>query len=190
MYVTHAYICPLFETANVKTSRRARQANLLGALAVAVIDRMHDELTGADERGLSGTAALIHLRLRPGENIDFLARLLDISHPATVRIVDRLEAEGLLERRSGRDARARLLVLTPAGRRAALAALRMRLELLEEVLAPLTAGERRRLEQILEKLLGGLVEDRWDARHMCRLCDFITCDDPECPVDRALAAPV
>jgi MarR family transcriptional repressor of emrRAB len=189
MYVIHAYICPLPETPNVKTSHRARQANLLGALAVAVMDRLHDELTGTDERGLSGVAALIHLRLRPGENIDFLARLLDISHPATVRIVDRLETEGLVERRSGRDARSRLLVLTSSGRRAALAALRARLELLEDVLAPLTAAERRQLEQILEKLLAGLVEDRWDARHTCRLCDFVTCDDPECPVDRAVAAP-
>src|SRR5437764_6850861 len=88
----------------VATSSRARQANMLGALALAVTDGLHERLVAADERGLSATAALIHLRLRPGENIDFLARVLDISHPATVRLVDRLEADGLVERRPGPDA--------------------------------------------------------------------------------------
>ena len=67
------------------TSRQARQANLLGALALAVVDRLQEELLASDQRGLSSTAALIHVRLRPGQNIDFLARLLRISHPATVR---------------------------------------------------------------------------------------------------------
>src|SRR5919198_4550073 len=101
------------------TSRRApRQANLVGALAIAVVDRLHEARVANPSRGLTATAALNHLRLRPGQNIDFLARLLQISHPATVRLVDRLEAEGLVERRRDRaDARSRTLVLTAAGRR-------------------------------------------------------------------------
>jgi len=164
---------------------RVRQANLLGALALAITDRLRDALVGADERGLSAVAALIHLRLRPGENIDFLARLLGISHPATVRLVDRLEDDGLVERRRGRDARSRALVLTEAGQRAAVAALGARLDLLADVLTPLTATERRQLQPMLEKLLAALCNDRWQARHTCRLCDFASCDDPACPVDRA-----
>jgi MarR family transcriptional regulator, negative regulator of the multidrug operon emrRAB len=159
---------------------------MLGALALAVTDCLHEELVAADERGLSTTAALIPLRLRPGENIDFLARVLDISHPATVRLVDRLEGDGLVERRRGPDARSRTLVLTRAGAREAIAALQTRLELLENVLTPLTTTERRQLEPVLEKLLAALTEDRWHARHTCRLCDFDTCDDPACPVDRAV----
>src|SRR5437763_1364124 len=171
------------------TSRQARQANLLGALALAVVDRLQEELLASDQRGLSSTAALIHVRLRPGQNIDFLARLLRISHPATVRIADRLEDEGLVERRPGRDARSRALVLTRAGERAAVAALKTRLDLVDDVLAPLTASERRQLEPLLAKLLAALVEDRWDTRHTCRLCDHATCDDPYCPVDRAVDDP-
>ena len=81
------------------TSRRAsRQANLLGALAIAVVDRLHEARAHDDGRGLTATAALSHLRLRPGQNIDFLARLLHISHPATIRLVNRLEDRGLLTR--------------------------------------------------------------------------------------------
>jgi MarR family transcriptional regulator, negative regulator of the multidrug operon emrRAB len=163
---------------------------MVGALALAVTDRLHERLVAADERGLSATAALIHMRLRPGENIDFLARLLDISHSAAVRLVDRLEADGLVERRRGRDdARARTLELTRDGRRAAVAALNARLDLLEDVLAPLAASERRQLEPLVEKVLAALVEDRWDTRHTCRLCDYATCDAPYCPVDRAVDDP-
>ena len=172
------------------TARGLRQANLVGALALAVSDRMSETFIAADERGVTATAALIHMRLRPGQNIDFLSRLLDISHPATVRLVDRLEAEGLVERRAGRDdARSRTLSLTRSGQRAAVAALKARLELLEDVLAPLSPTERRQLERLVEKLLAALVESRWDSRHTCRLCDYATCDDLYCPVDRAVDEP-
>jgi DNA-binding MarR family transcriptional regulator len=168
------------------SARSARRANLLGALALAIVDRMQAALFGPDERGFSSTAALLHLRLRPGRNIDFLARLLRISHPATVRLVDRLEDDGLIERRPGLDARERALVLTKAGERAAVAALAARLEALADLLEPLTAAERRQLEPLLEKLLAAMTGDRWQARHTCRLCDFAACDDPACPVDRAV----
>jgi MarR family transcriptional regulator, negative regulator of the multidrug operon emrRAB len=170
--------------------RSLRQANLLGGLALGVVDRLQAALAADDRRGPSATAALIHVRLRPGQNIDFLARLLQISHPAAVRLVDRLEGEGLLERRAGSDdARSRTLLLTRAGEREAVAALRSRLHALTEILAPLSASERRQLEPLLEKLLAGLSGDRWNARHVCRLCDFLACDEPACPVDRAATEP-
>lgn len=173
------------------TSRRAaREANLLGALAIAIVDRLQDARAGDHGRGLTATAALSHLRLRPGQNIDFLARLLHISHPAAVRLVDRLEAEGLVERRPDEDdARSRALVLTPAGQRAAVAAARKRLEVLNQVLSALTAAERHQLEPVIEKLLGALTSDRWDARHICRLCEIPTCQMPACPVDQAVPEP-
>jgi DNA-binding MarR family transcriptional regulator len=173
------------------TSRRApRQANLVGALAIAVVDRLHEARVANDSRGLTATAALNHLRLRPGQNIDFLARLLQISHPATVRLVDRLEAEGLVTRGPSRDdRRSRTLVLTGKGQRVALATARERLEGLDEILAPLTTAERRQLEPLLEKLVTALTDDRWEARHICRLCDFPTCASPTCPVDQAIPEP-
>ncbi len=173
-----------------RSHRASRQANLLGALAIAVVDRLHEARADDGGRGLTATAALNHLRLRPGQNIDFLARLLHISHPATVRLVNRLEAEGLVERRPDEDdARSRALVLTPAGQRAALAAARKRLEVLDQMLSALTTTERRQLEPVIEKLLGAQTIDRWDARHICRLCDFPACETPTCPVDQAIPEP-
>jgi DNA-binding MarR family transcriptional regulator len=162
---------------------------MLGALALAVVDRLREAVAAERERSLSGSAALIHLRLRPGQPIDFLARVLGVSHPAAVRLVDRLEEEGLVERRAGADARSRALVLTPPGQRAAAAALSERLDVLGGVLEPLSAAERRQLEPLLEKLLAAMTDDRWSARHICRLCDFPVCESPTCPVDRATVEP-
>ena len=57
------------------------------------------------------------------------------------------------------------------------------------MLSPLTTAERRQLEPMIEKLLGALTSDRWDARHICRLCDIRTCEMPACPVDQAIPEP-
>ncbi len=165
--------------------RESRQGNLLGAVALAVSDRLNETLTHGERGGLSGVAALVHIRLRPGHTIELLARVLALSHSATVRLVDRLEADGLVERRSGRDGRSVALFVTPAGETTAVEALRRRGETLAEALAPLSASERHLLAILLEKLLAGLTGDRWSARHICRLCDFPTCTRPYCPVDQA-----
>jgi MarR family transcriptional repressor of emrRAB len=163
----------------------ARQENLLGAAALAVADRLDETLTHGERGGLSGVAALVHIRLRPGQAIEFLARVLALSHSATVRLVDRLQADGLVERRSGRDGRSVALFVTPAGETTAVEALRRRNEALAEALVPLSAKERHRLAILLEKLLAGLTGDRWNARHICRLCDFPACTRPYCPVNQA-----
>ena len=168
--------------------REERRANLIGALALALTDRTHRAVNRADERGLSAPAALQHIHTRPGQTIDSLARVIGISHPAAVRLVDRLEAEGLVERRPGRDGRSRALFLTPRGTRATRAAMRSRLEVLGDALAPLTDDEQARLEPLVEKLLAGLIDDRPTARTVCRLCDFPVCEDPSCPVDVAASA--
>src|SRR6266568_868410 len=125
-------------------SRESRQGNLLGAVALAVADRLNETLAHGERGGLCGVAALVHIRLRPGHTIELLARVLALSHSATVRLVDRLEADGLVERRSGRDGRSAALFVTPAGQTAAAGALRRRGEALAGALAPLSAGGKSR----------------------------------------------
>ena len=170
------------------SSGQDRRANLVGALAVALTDRINESLRRGSDRGLSDTAALVHLYTRPGQTVEFLARVLRISHPAAVRVVDRLEAAELVKRRPGRDDRSLALFLTARGRRAARTILDTRLAVMRDALSPLTSEEQEQLETLLEKLLAGLIDGRWTARHVCRLCDFPVCEDPSCPVDRAVLA--
>jgi DNA-binding MarR family transcriptional regulator len=156
-----------------------RTANLLGALALTVADRI---ATGSD------AAALITLRnYAEGEPLDLLRRALALSHPAVVRLADRLQERGLVERRrSERDGRAVALRLTPAGRKAADDALAARASAIDDVLAPLDASERQALEAMLERMLATATTDATASLVICRLCDPDVCGHPaRCPVTQA-----
>ena len=76
-------------------------------------------LRGAVEEGLgfggAAPAALVHLAAYPGESAEALHRVLGISQPGTAQVVERLVANGLLERRPGRDRRTHALHVTPRG---------------------------------------------------------------------------
>jgi predicted MarR family transcription regulator len=107
-----------------------------------------------------------------------------------VRLVDRLEDGGLLRRTVVGDARARGLVLTPAGRRAAQRVLDERAAALVAALAPLNAAEQEQLGTLLGRVVGGLTDGRAAARRICRLCDPGACGHHEgrCPVTQAADA--
>jgi MarR family transcriptional regulator, negative regulator of the multidrug operon emrRAB len=166
----------------------ARDANLLGALTLAVAERLEAATRAAAAHGGSAPAALVALEtFLEGSSIDTVRKPLGLTHSAAVRLVDRLAVAGLVRRAAGEDGRSVAIFLTPAGRRAAAQVQDGRMRALAEVLAPLDADERSQLTRLEEKLLGGLTSGRADARHICRLCDADACGHPEgrCPVTRA-----
>ncbi len=152
-------------------------ANVTGALALAIADRLD-----ADSRA----AALITLLERSALTIEWLRRIVGLSHSAAVRLVDRLADEGLVDRRPGPDRRSVSILLTARGRRAAERLRRKRETTLVSLLAPLEPEECRTLLALTEKVLAGAVTGRWEARLICRLCDHGVCAAAgSCPVDRA-----
>jgi DNA-binding MarR family transcriptional regulator len=165
----------------------ARDANLLGTLSLAVAGRMESAV--ASPLGPSAPAALSALDgYLGGEPIDALSQTLGLTHSGAVRLVDRLVAAGLAERRPGADARSVAVALTPAGRAAAAEVRTARAAALESALAALTPAERAALTGLHEKLLAGLTGDsRASARRMCRLCDVEACGHHRgtCPVTEA-----
>lgn len=168
---------------------REREGNLLGALALAVTDAIQSSIQSATDRGASVAAAMITLATFDGLSIEELRHHLGLSHPATVRLVDRLADEGLLQRHAGGHGRTLALHLTAAGRQAVAEIETSRGRTLEDTLATLTRAERQMLTPLLEKLLVQLTGTRSDAHRMCRLCDQNCCDvKPRgCPVDQAAA---
>ena len=160
--------------------------NTLGALGLALGDRLTTGFAQRTGTGRSGAAALASLSVRGPMNIERLRRILGITHSTCVRLVDRLEAADLVLRRSGTDRRAVELELTAAGERAADTVLRIRAENTASALAPLSLAERADLERLVAKMLGALTEDRTSARQICRLCDHEYCGGERvCPVDAA-----
>lgn len=164
----------------------ARQSNLLGALAVAVGDRLGDAVSSEAERGGQVPAALAVLAQQSGLSVEGLRRQVRLSQSATVRLVDGLVADGLATRREGADRRSVEIRLTRLGRARAEAVLSARRAVLDDVLATLTAAERAKLERLLVQVLSGLTTDRVEAEQICRLCDLGACPLASCPVELSI----
>src|SRR6266540_4938994 len=150
----------------------ARSANLLGTVGLAVSDRIRD--AGEDELGLGGSAPVAIVALSTylaDEPLDVIARAFGITASAVVRLVDRLEAEGLAQRHPGPDGRRVAVRLTAKGDRRAKAILARRERELGQVLKALSAVEQRELTRLHEKILAQLPDDVPGARRVCRFCD-------------------
>ena len=125
-----------------------------------------------------------------GTTIDRLARVLAITHSGAVRLVDRLAAAGLVERRAGHDGRTVAVTITDAGRQVGARVQADRQDVLQALLAPLDDGEREQLAVLLGKLLSGMTPDHEVAGNICRLCDPDACGHPDtCPVTLAARGP-
>jgi MarR family transcriptional repressor of emrRAB len=167
----------------------SREANLLGALSLAVAERMDVATRAAAGQGGSAPAALAALgTYLEGSTIDGLRRPLGLTHSAAVRLVDRLVAAGQARREAGEDGRSVAIFLTATGRRAAARIHNDRMRALAEVLAPLDENERDDLSRLAGRLLGAVTTGREAARHLCRLCDPDACGhyDGRCPVTLAV----
>lgn len=163
--------------------------NRLGALALRLTDRMAVAVTAEGERSLSAATALSALGRLFAEppSIDALRRVLGLTSSGGVRLVDGLEADGLVRRRAGDDGRVRVVELTAKGRRAMRQVTAAREAVLIEALAPLSERERGVFGPIIDKLLIGLVRGPRPGPAMCRLCATEPCGTEPgtpCPITR------
>jgi DNA-binding MarR family transcriptional regulator len=171
--------------------RADQAANLLGALGSAVCDRVRASVTGAAggaENDATALSALLHFLDDP--RIDQLAEVLGLTSSGTVRLVDRLQHLGLVERSAGSDARATTVALTAAGRARAGEISAARTAVLERALATLSPAERDQFGALTGKVLAGIILPPGAYGWMCRLCDTGRCGRPEghCPVAIAATA--
>lgn len=160
----------------------ARIGNLLGALALAVNDRVFGDLANVGFTE-SEAAVLVTLLSNPGLRIRDIADIVKHSHPGTVRLVGRLESRGLLQKRQGEDRREARLSLTPRGHRAVETIHAERRARLVGSIEILPEERRIELRQILELLLSKMPTDDLNTFQICRLCEESECDDGICPVE-------
>lgn len=161
---------------------RLRTANMLAAFAGEVTERVGAALKSHPNQTDSAAAALNIMGFWEGITNAQLARALKLSHTATVRLVDKLEAQGFVEARGGEDRRATHLYLTQAGGEAVQPALVARCAAVESYLGVLTAAEQKQFAMLLEKLMRPLGVDAYGVVHFCRLCEFTACPGDQCPM--------
>lgn len=165
-----------------------RTANLLGALALSLVDSLNAVVEANAGYGGETPAALVTLGAEPGLSINQLRQILNLSHPGTVRLIDRLAAEGLVERRSGADGRTLALFLTEAGSERRQTILSERRQSLQPAINGLTPTEQQQLTQLLEKMLSSITTSPLKAFAICRLCEEEVCPRDRCPVDQQYCA--
>jgi MarR family transcriptional repressor of emrRAB len=157
----------------------AEIANLLGALSLAVMDRI--EQGARDVIGHAGEtpAALVVIGYGPITN-DKLRRILGLSHSGTVRLVDRLVSDRLVERRPGKDGREVALHLTAKGAASRKDLLSSRISAVASFLAVLSPLERKRLRELIRDVLARQDTSEIDRFTICRMCDNGVCSN--CPL--------
>ena len=161
-------------------------SNLLGALAVAVTDDIGRSMAAATDLPQTDAACLNLVAHHDGCSIRLLSEILGLTHPGTVRVVDRLAAGGLVERGSGPDGRTVGLHLTTTGRRRWTEQRDARAQRLDTAIDALSARQRDAVTSAIETLLGVLTVDDRHAEQICRFCDESSCPQENCPVTCAV----
>lgn len=157
-----------------------RTANLLGVVGLAVATRIETAAREILAHAGETPAAVVVIGYGLGPSNDGLRRILGLSHPGTVRLVDRLVADGLVERRQGSDRRAIALYLTPQGDAVRTQLMKGRLAAIRPLLELLTPAEQDTLGALLHKLLAAMNPSDMERCNLCRLCDDSVCTD--CPI--------
>jgi len=161
---------------------QSRDANLLAALALGIADRIRETIEAGTEHGAMASAALNTVGFFPGESIDVLSKTLKLSHSGTVRMVDRLAVEGLVDRKKGTDGRSVVLTLTRSGKKEFERLRAKRRQAVSEIIEVLSKKERDQLTHLAERLLQSLTKDRASGDFICRFCEIESCPEDRCPV--------
>jgi DNA-binding MarR family transcriptional regulator len=134
-----------------------------------------DKLSRAQFEGLQ------YIYLHPGSCIKDLANGLAVSHPAAVKLVERLEGKRLIARSAHeRDRRVVQLVTTRSGSRQASTVIRTRAEAIQAVLAEADDCCSANILDCLEIFVKTAIADEKDLNGVCLHCGGRHVDD--CPV--------
>jgi MarR family transcriptional regulator, negative regulator of the multidrug operon emrRAB len=161
----------------------AHTANILGALAVLIQDRVEGAWQASLDLSPMAAAALVQIEGEPGCSIELVAGRIGLTHSATVRVVDKLAERGLVEKdRARKDARAQSLTLSKVGKRVAQQLHEARNQVTDDLLAGLAPAQRTALEQAIRAILYRCVEPGREADVTCRVCDDRRCRPEICPI--------
>ena len=131
--------------------------SLMVQLNKAIHRRSTEEMLGMR---LKAYMTLGHIRDHPGTTQQELETALVMDANSVVLILNELEARQFsVRRRDPQDRRRHLVEITPAGRRALEKADRAREALEDELLAPLSADERKNLHSLIERVLAAVLAE-------------------------------
>ncbi len=164
------------------------QANRLCLLFCNVIEeiitgRVLKEVVG-DELSRAQFHGLQYVYLHPRCSIKDLAHGLSVSHPAAVKLVERIEAKQLISRAQyEKDRRVVQLEATPRGEELTKAAMQARNRAIDKVLERAGFNGDCDLMACLERFIAASIDDQKDTDGLCLRCGGNHVDS--CPVCQA-----
>lgn len=158
-----------------------RDHNVVAAWALAAADAVRSAAEQSVGMTGGGPAAVVAIVADPGMSIGELSRALGLTHPGTVRLVDRLVEHGWVKRTRGFGRTVRLQP-TSAGRRAQQRLAAARGTAMADFLAAMSGEDVRTVARLVEPVLTTVVGDLDAMRRLCRLCDRGICEP--CPAER------
>ncbi len=171
-------------------SQQDRAANLLGALAVGLNDRILAALEASLELPANSVAVLFAVDAAPGLSIEEVRAPLGLTQTTAARLVGGLVSRGLMLREVHRgDARYVSLRTSELGRRRVLRAKIARSQLTRELVERVPCFWIPRLIRMAERLLDALARHPGTSGQICRFCNRAVCRvDPTAPCPVVLAA--
>jgi DNA-binding MarR family transcriptional regulator len=167
-----------------------RAANLLGALAVGLNDRILAALEASLELPANSIAVLLAVDAEPGLSIEEIRAPLGLAQTTAARLVAGLVSQGLVLRELHRgDARSLSLRTSELGHRRVLRAKIARSQLIRGLVEHVPWFWIPRLIRMAERLLGALAKHPGTSGQLCRFCNHAVCRvDPTAPCPVVLAA--
>ena len=161
--------------------------NIIGAFSRALSDKMDSAVREATGLSNSACYAIVTVGSEPNACIETLRRMLSLEHSSLVRLIDRMEKQGLMQRirGTGKDLRKVNVSLTDKGEAYFTIILEARRNVLARISESLTHEERKLISSIIFKLMPSVVEGGYDQHYVCRLCDLESCPQENCPVNLA-----
>jgi DNA-binding MarR family transcriptional regulator len=156
--------------------------NPLSALALMIGDTSNAATRAATGLAPQEMAALVLVRNRPGCSVNWLHDRLGLTQSGAVRLLDRLQQDGLVTRKRTAGRREVSLAITPSGEALVGRGVSARSQAIESLLDGLPAADRGQLVSLIERVLSLQALPRDEGDVACRLCNWSVCV-PDCPVE-------
>ncbi|OYT97703.1 MAG: hypothetical protein CFE49_00395 [Pseudomonas sp. PGPPP3] len=151
------------------------KVNQIAAFARKLDSCVNSELRKKFDRPMSDLTALISIRNCNSFNIGWLSNVLELSHSAAVRVVDRLEGDGLLERQAKDNKKQVGLHISQKGIFLSDEILSLRGSIVAKLLSPLESQQLDGLADCARTVIAANVDQELDAYKTCALCDEEGC---------------
>jgi len=158
-------------------------SNVVSAWVAQAVDAL--EQVVPRNVGVREIEAMTLIANHPGCSGDWLRARLGLSQSGTVRVVDRLQRLGYVDR--ARSGRAVALRTTATGRELLREWYDARAAAVDQLLGDLRTDDQERLVMLLGRALARHPRERDEADRTCRTCEWPRCE-PACPVDRSVGA--